>query len=1095
MALISPGVEVNVIDESFYTPAGSGTVPMIFVVTAQDKSNSSSTGVALGTIKSNAGRPYLLTSQRELGELFGDPLFYTDDENNPIHGSELNEYGLQTAYSLLGVSNRVYVTRADFDLGKLQARATAPGGVPTDGSYWFDTQVTGFGVLEWNASPANTTGGQSFSAITPIVITQTGDVVDFGAGDYTPKDSIGAVGDYAVVAVTTTNRLWYRNSSGTWVQVGTGDWISSWPTVTSDDAPATLTSSGSFTINGSTVNYTSGSALSDVATTINGLSISSGAITAAVVNSELEIYTTGVNVVIAGANATVVGLTAGTYTAPEVAVAPHTQVPQFKSTDTTPRPTGSLWIKTTQPNGGANFRVKRYNSDTQLWEIIPAPVYTSNESAIYNLDRSSGGANLVVGDLYVRVNVEADADPLGTWKLFRRANTGATAITSAKISSQLDGGTNSTFTLAETLAGQAAYDTAKTITFDALGSTGDADRIAGAINGAGFTNIRASVDSQNRVVITHSTGGDMKFVDTDGQLSLAGFKVYDATDPTSTVNLGYAPGTDANTSPQQFVASNWRVLTYTASGDEPSSLTADGELWYSSVVDEIDILVHDGTDWVGYGTSTSPYYDTGSGAQITDPNGPLVRATEPTVQSDGTPLVNGDLWIDTSDLENFPTIYRYADAPINDWVQIDTSDQTTENGILFADARWSTAGANTEAADIVDLLSSNYLDPDAPDPALYPRGMLLWNLRRSGFNVKRFERNYIDVDADNTRGSDDGNSMESYYPHRWVTESGNNPDGSGTFGRNAQRKSVVQALQALINSNQDIRDEESRQFNLIATPGYPELIGEMITLNYDRRLTAFVVGDTPMRLEPNATSLNNWASNVNQAVEDNDLGAVSFDEYMAMYYPAGFTSDNAGNNVVVPSSHMALRTLVLNDQVAYPWFAPAGSRRGGVTNASASGYITSEGEFRTFALNTGQRDTLYTNNVNPITFINGSGLLVFGQKTRARNASALDRINVARLVVYMRGQLERIVRPYLFEPNDKITRDQVKSAVDVFLLELVGLRALNDFLTVCDESNNTPSRIDRNELYVDIAIEPLRAVEFIFIPLRIKNTGEIQELG
>ena len=95
----------------------------------------------------------------------------------------------------------------------------------------------------------------------------------------------------------------------------------------------------------------------------------------------------------------------------------------------------------------------------------------------------------------------------------------------------------------------------------------------------------------------------------------------------------------------------------------------------------------------------------------------------------------------------------------------------------------------------------------------------------------------------------------------------------------------------------------------------------------------------------------------------------------------------------------------------------------------------------------------------------------------------------------MRGQLENIVRPYLFEPNDKITRDQVKSAVDVFLLELVGLRALNDYLTICDESNNTPSRIDRNELYVDIAIEPLKAVEFIFIPLRIKNTGEIQELG
>ena len=336
---------------------------------------------------------------------------------------------------------------------------------------------------------------------------------------------------------------------------------------------------------------------------------------------------------------------------------------------------------------------------------------------------------------------------------------------------------------------------------------------------------------------------------------------------------------------------------------------------------------------------------------------------------------------------------------------------------------------------------------------------------------------------------------QTYYPHRWVTDSGNQADGSGSFGRHAQRKSVVQALQALVNSNQDIRDEESRQFNLMAAPGYPELIGEMITLNYDRRLTGFVVGDTPLRLTPDATSLNEWATNIKLALEDNDNGAVSYDEYMAMYYGAGFTSDNAGNNIVVPASHMALRTIILNDQVAFPWFAPAGTRRGGVSNATSSGYINAEGEFKSVALNTGQRDTLYSNAINPITFISGAGLVVFGQKTRARNASALDRVNVARLTVYLRGQLELLAKPYLFEPNDKITRDQIKAAADALLLELVALRALYDFIAVCDESNNTPARIDRNELYLDIAIEPVKAIEFIYIPLRIKNTGEIAALG
>jgi phage tail sheath protein FI len=247
-------------------------------------------------------------------------------------------------------------------------------------------------------------------------------------------------------------------------------------------------------------------------------------------------------------------------------------------------------------------------------------------------------------------------------------------------------------------------------------------------------------------------------------------------------------------------------------------------------------------------------------------------------------------------------------------------------------------------------------------------------------------------------------------------------------------------------------------------------------------------------LTPDATSLNEWATNVSAAVEDNDDGLVSRDEYLGVYYPWGFTSDNFGNNIVVPPSHMMLRTIALSDQVSYPWFAPAGTRRGGITNATSTGFVNNEGEFVATALNEGQRDTLYANNINPITFITGAGLVAYGQKTRARAASALDRINVARLVIYMRSQLTALAKPYIFEPNDKITRDEIKQSAESLLLELVGQRALFDYLVVCDESNNTPARIDRNELYLDIAIEPVKAVEFIYIPLRLKNTGEIAGL-
>ena len=1103
MALVSPGVQVNVIDESFYTPSAAGTVPMIFVASASNKTSSSGAGVAVGTLAANAGKPYLITSQRELGETFGDPLFYSDNNGNMIHGGELNEYGLQAAYSVLGVTNRAYVVRADLDLSKLEASATAPAGEPAAGANWFDTQVSAFGILEWNNAPVTTTGGQSFSTVARTVLVEASDIDSVTSA---PKTAIGAIGDYAVDASFTDNRVFYKSTgntaagvaAGEWVQVGSEDWKAGLAAVRGTISNPVLSNGDSITINGTQV-VLAGTTITALATDINGSSIAG--ITAAAVNGALEIYSTGVDVVLTrnigglladsvpSSDTGALGITEGTYSAPRVAIAPHTQVPEYKLTDAAPAPSGSIWVKTTTPNGGANFSVKQYNADTQLWGTLSAPVYATVEGALRGLDASGGGANLVAGDVYIKSNINELASAVVDYKIYSRVSSGATSISSARITTQLAAAAY-TFDLAETVVGSTTRVN-KTVSVTTTGAITDADVVAGAINSAGFTNIVALVDASNKIVIQHKLGGDIRIADTVGFLALAGFAT---SGNGATANLYDAPTGDAV---NDWVASNWKPMTYTASADAPASLTAAGELWYNSIVDEVDMLVHDGATWTGY---RNVYPDTNAA-------GPIVAATEPTVQTDNvTDLVNGDIWIDTADVENYPTIYRYnptiAATGASGWILVDKADQTTDNGVLFADARWSAAGSSSAEATIEVLLESDYLDPDAPDPALYPKGMLLWNLRRSGFNVKRFVRNYIDVTADNGRyqviglsGSDEDQSMTLYYPHRWVTDSGNNEDGSGTFGRHAQRKSVVQALQALVNSNQEIRDEESRQFNLMAAPGYPELIGEMITLNYDRRLTAFVIGDTPARLTPDATSLNEWASNVNLALEDNDAGAVSYDEYMAMYYPWGFTSDNAGNNVVVPPSHMALRTLVLNDQVAFPWFAPAGTRRGGVTNASASGYITSEGEFQSVALNTGQRDTLYANNINPITFISGAGLVVFGQKTRARNASALDRINVARLVVYMRGQLELLARPYLFEPNDKITRDQIKAAADAFCLELVSLRGLYDYLVVCDESNNTPSRIDRNELYLDIAIEPVKAIEFIYIPLRIKNTGEIAALG
>ena len=123
--LVSPGVAVSVIDESAYASAGQGTVPLIILATAENKTIPGGTGLASKTLASAAGQPVLLTSQRELAQLFGTPEFKSLN-GTPLHGNELNEYGLMAAYSALGLGNRVYAVRADIDLAQLAGTSVRP---------------------------------------------------------------------------------------------------------------------------------------------------------------------------------------------------------------------------------------------------------------------------------------------------------------------------------------------------------------------------------------------------------------------------------------------------------------------------------------------------------------------------------------------------------------------------------------------------------------------------------------------------------------------------------------------------------------------------------------------------------------------------------------------------------------------------------------------------------------------------------------------------------------------------------------------------------------------------------------------------------
>lgn len=516
----------------------------------------------------------------------------------------------------------------------------------------------------------------------------------------------------------------------------------------------------------------------------------------------------------------------------------------------------------------------------------------------------------------------------------------------------------------------------------------------------------------------------------------------------------------------------------------PTNGPANGQLWFNGLLgldsngkSVVDILVSDGADH--WENCNLPGFvlpgAVGNPTVYAQPADPRSNVPVPVIAS-------GDLWIQT-DVAPYPVIYRYNGTS---WTLVNNIDQTTPYGVIFRDARSNPlyklggvvgTGDNNGGGNYPDL------DADAPQPALYPKGFILWNTRFSTNNVKVWESPYVfdgvTASPDNTNNGSTG---------RWVDKSGNNPGGAPYMGAAAQKIVIVQAIQAAITSDQDIRAEDL-YFNLIAAPGFVEAIDEMLVLNEDRKETAFVVGDTPFTLNATGTSLQNWATNHTVAYDNGPDGLVSASKYFAAWYPSGLATNVDGTDVVVPPSHMALRTIAYNDQVAYPWFAPAGLQRGIVNNASAVGYVNAAGQFITVKLNEGQRDILYQNGINPIRVMPQGGIVVFGQKTRQPYSSATDRINVVRLENYLRYQLNNLAQPFLFEPNDTITRKSVLDAFNRFLSELITLRGLYDFLVVCDLSNNTPARIDRNELWIDVAIQPVKAIEFIFIPIRIKNTG------
>jgi hypothetical protein len=265
------------------------------------------------------------------------------------------------------------------------------------------------------------------------------------------------------------------------------------------------------------------------------------------------------------------------------------------------------------------------------------------------------------------------------------------------------------------------------------------------------------------------------------------------------------------------------------------------------------------------------------------------------------------------------------------------------------------------------------------------------------------------------------------------------------------------------------------RYNVLLTPG---LFSSTANLGASQVTTA--VNNTQNRGDAiYVTDLVPFSSSISEVTTQANAKNTS---YAAAYWPWVQTIDpDSAQLVWVPASTMIGGVYAFNDNVSEPWFAPAGINRGGLGNV-----VRAEKK-----LSQANRDTLYTNKVNPIATFPGTGVVVYGQKTLQTKASALDRVNVRRLLIQLKSYISQVAQNLVFEQNTIATRNQFLSQVNPYLESVQQRQGLYAFKVIMDDSNNTADVIDRNQMVGQIYIQPTKTAEFIYLDFNILPTGAV----
>lgn len=327
---------------------------------------------------------------------------------------------------------------------------------------------------------------------------------------------------------------------------------------------------------------------------------------------------------------------------------------------------------------------------------------------------------------------------------------------------------------------------------------------------------------------------------------------------------------------------------------------------------------------------------------------------------------------------------------------------------------------------------------------------------------------YIRVAIDSATGFQN-QSMKNKYMRDYTTLAGGVRDQGDTI----QDGDIIDAYELY-------SDPERIDVNLFIDSNKSTTVKDYILSIAESRKDAMGVMDVPRSLVVNnrgneATDLRDFRIGQHSTFNWNVNSS-----YVAIYGNWLNVFDKWNNkHRWIPGSGHAAGVFANTDDVAEAWFAPAGLNRAILRNV------------RKLAWNPvlGERDILYKNGINPIVSFAGQGKTIWGQKTMLDKNSAFNRINVRRLFIILAKAISTALKFFLFEPNDTFTRLQIINLIDPFLRDVVARRGIFDYLIVCDERNNTPERIDRNELWCDIYIKPTRAAEFIVLNLIATKTG------